>query len=156
MNDPAESVRRADDGLHGHVCLLLRCDQTDNSWRPAGQMLTAAVTYEQRDSNDQEAASDKSSFGKKETCLSNFQRSFGGISVKTKGCSCEQTCLLQQTVAAVYQMSSPHRRWLLFIGMRLDPEIKCSSLSTMAVLASSTPTDAPHRAPRWHRQQQDF
>lgn len=96
----------------------------------------AALTREQGDSNEEEAASDKKLVSKKKETRfsSNLRRSFGGISVKTKGCSCEQTRLLQQTGAAAHQTSSPHRRRLLFIGVRLDPEIKWPSLSTMAVL----------------------
>lgn len=44
---------------------------------------------------------------------------------------------VQYTATAAYKMSVCPQRWLVFIRIRLDPEIKCPSLSTMTVLACS-------------------
>lgn len=65
----------------------------------------------------------------------------------------------QQTAAAVCKIPPLHRRRLVLIGIRLDPEIKRTSLSTMTVLASSIAQSVqrtPRRAPRWHQWRQDF
>lgn len=44
---------------------------------------------------------------------------------------------VQYTATAAYKTSVCPQRWLVFIRIRLDPEIKCPSLSTMTVLACS-------------------
>lgn len=55
---------------------------------------------------------------------------------------------VQYRATAAYKMSVCPHRWLVFIRIRLDPEIKCPSLSTMTVLTCSITHTKRRHMPR--------